>query len=134
MTSSPRRGFTLIEQIVTIAVAGTASAVALPALQSLQADADRAALQHLAAAAGSAMAVNFAGCLVTGQQAVPGKCIPVQDCAQVGLLLQAGLPAGYQAPAQALPRAGSGRQASCQLVDDQRGAAAPFRGYGTGLL
>ena len=127
----PACGFTLIEQIVALAITGAASAAALPALAALQAQADSTALHHLASTAGSAMALNYAGCLVTNQAAVPGKCQAMADCSQVGTLLQAGLPAGYRVLPQALPAQTTGAALSCQVLGSS-GVAASFRAYGTG--
>lgn len=121
------RGFTLIEQLAVIALVGTASATALPALVDLHAQADATTLASLAAAAGSAMVLNQAGCLVTQQQAVPGKCQPVQDCSDVGALLIGAVPAGFQVPARPL-QPGDGR---CQLLRLHDGATAAFHAAGT---
>lgn len=131
----PARGFTLIEQIAAIALAGATAAAALPALAELQAQADATALVHLAGTAGSAMALNYAGCLVTNQAAVPGKCQVVANCSQVDRLLQAGLPAGYSVLPQALPvqsTAAAAQDLSCQVLDNKTGAGASFRAYPTG--
>ncbi|MDH4391958.1 MAG: type II secretion system protein [Aquabacterium sp.] len=75
------RGFTLIEQLAGIALVGTASATALPMLADVRTQAEDTLLASLAAAAGAAMALNQAGCLVTRQQAVPGKCQPASIAA-----------------------------------------------------
>lgn len=131
----PARGFTLIEQITAIAISGAAAAAALPALAELQAQADTTALHHLASAAGSAMALNYAGCLVTNQAAVPGKCQVMANCSQVETLLQTGLPAGYRVLPQAMPAQAAhlaGPDISCQLRDNKTGAGASFRAYPTG--
>ena len=122
------RGFTLIEQLAVITLVGTASAAALPALVDLHAHAADATLASLAAAAGSAMVLNQAGCLLTQQQPVPGKCRPVRDCSDVGGLLNGDIPAGYAVPAQPLATEG-GR---CQLQRLQDGAAVAFHGVATG--
>ena len=122
------RGFTLIEQVAVIALVGTASASALPALVAFQQEAQATALASLAAAAGSAMLLNQAGCLVTDQQAVPGKCQPVQDCRQVASLLLGVLPAGYQVQPQPL----QGDAGRCVLLRSRDGATATFHGAATG--
>jgi MSHA pilin protein MshA len=122
------RGFTLIEALAVIALVGTVSVTALPSLVDLHAQAEAATLASLAAAAGSAMVLNQAGCMVTQQQAVPGKCQPVRDCSDVGALLIGAVPAGYQVPAQPL-QPGDGR---CQLLRLHDGAGAAFHGAGTG--
>lgn len=127
----PARGFTLIEQIAAITLAGAASAVAVPALVDLQADAEATTLRSLAQAATSAMALNQAGCLVTQQAALPGKCVAVRQCADVAELLLAGLPAGYRVVEAPLGPAGA--SARCRLVQDRRADEAPFIGIATGL-
>lgn len=122
------RGFTLIEQLAVIALVGTASATALPALVDLQARAENTLLASLAASAGSAMVLNQAGCLVTQQHAVPGKCQPVRLCSDVGTLLIGAVPPGYQVPAQPL----QGSDGRCQLLRLKDGASASFHGAATG--
>jgi MSHA pilin protein MshA len=124
------RGFTLIEQIAAIALAGAASAVAVPALVDLQADAEAATLRSLAQAATSAMVLNQAGCQVTDQALVPGKCTPVRHCGDVAELLLAGLPPGYQVPEVPLRAVGVG--AACRLIRDSNGAEAAFIGIAAG--
>ena len=122
------RGFTLIEQLAVISLVGTAAAAALPALVELQAHAADTTLASLASAAGSAMALNQAGCLVTGQQSVAGKCQPVRDCADVATLLMGEIPTGYAVLPQPLAPHGS----TCTLQRLQDGANAAFHGAATG--
>ena len=122
------RGFTLIEQLAVITLVGTASAAAVPALVDLRARAADTTLASLAATAGSAMALNQAGCLVTDQQAVAGKCQPVRDCADVATLLMAEIPAGYAVLPQPLAPQGS----RCALQRLQDGASVAFHGAATG--
>jgi prepilin-type N-terminal cleavage/methylation domain-containing protein len=119
----PARGFTLIEQIAAITLAGAASAVAVPALVDLQADAQAATLRSLATAA---MVLNQAGCLVTGQSVQAGKCSAVRQCGDVAELLLAGVPPGYRVADAALGNTGT--STICQLVQDPGGAEAPFIG------
>jgi MSHA pilin protein MshA len=123
-----QRGFSLIEQLAVVALVGTTSATALPALVALQQQADDTVLASLAASAGTAMVLNQAGCLVTGQRHTAGKCQPVRDCADVTGLLMAALPAGYAVQAQPLPPEG----AACRLLRLQDGASAGFNGSATG--
>jgi MSHA pilin protein MshA len=122
-------GFTLVEQLAAITIAGTASVAALPVLVEFQAQAEQTALASLAAAAGSAMVLNQAGCLVTQQQPVPGKCETIADCRQVQGLLLVDLPPGYRVQAQ--PLAGTGGD-TCRLLRDSDGASAGFYGAATG--
>lgn len=126
----PARGFTLIEQITAIIAAGAVSAVAVPALVDLQAHSQAAALRSLAQAATSAMVINQAGCLVTGQVVHAGKCTAVRQCGDVADLLLAGVPPGYRVAEAPLGRVGD--LAACQLVRDTDGEEAPFIGIAAG--
>ncbi len=126
----PAHGFTLIEQIAAITLAGAASAVAVPALVDLQASAQAATLRSLAQAATSAMVLNQAGCLVTGQSVQTGKCSAVRQCGDVADLLLAGVPPGYRVVDSALGDAGA--TATCWLVQDPGGAEVPFIGIAAG--
>lgn len=123
----PPRGFTLIEQLAVITLVGTAAAAALPALVDVHRQAADATLASLAAAAGSAMVLNQAGCLVTSQQPAPGKCQPVRNCSDVDGLLLGGIPPGYAVQAQSLARDG-GR---CQLRRLHDGTTVAFHGAAT---
>ena len=127
----PARGFTLIEQMAVITLAGAASAVALPQLIDLQADAEAATLTSLASAAGSAMVMNYGACLVTGQVVQTGKCVAIDNCRQVGELLLAELPAAYRVDDQPLGAAAGqapGQAARCTLVQVDKGTAVAFHG------
>lgn len=127
------RGFTLVEQLAAITIAGSASVAALPALVEFHAQAEQTALASLAAAAGSAMVLNQAGCLVTQQRPVPGQCEAVDDCQQVQRLLLADLPSGYRVAAQPLAGDGLARGGdTCRLLRDRDGASAGFYGVATG--
>ena len=124
------RGFTLIEQIAAVTLAGAASAVAVPALVDLHSDAQAATLHSLAQAATSAMVLNQAGCLVTGQSVQAGKCTTVQQCGDVADLLLAGLPPGYRVVAA--PLGGVGATTPCRLVRHEGSAEALFIGIAAG--
>ncbi|MEO7338143.1 MAG: type II secretion system protein [Caldimonas sp.] len=129
------RGYTLIEQLVVIAAAGTASATALPALIDLQAQAESTALVRLAGTASAAMAVNFGGCLVTGHVVAPGKCIAIDNCNQIGAALVAGLPDGYRVADVRIGDGGppvNGIEAACTLTQTRTGANAGFYGIAAG--
>ena len=126
----PARGFTLIEQIAAVTLAGAASAVAVPALVDLQADAQATTLRSLAQAATSAMVLNQAGCLVTGQTAQAGKCTAVRQCGDVAGLLLAGVPPGYRVVDGPLGEVGA--PTTCQLVPDTGSDGAPFIGIAAG--
>ena len=126
----PARGFTLIEQVAVIVAVASTSAVALPQFIEIQAQAEATALVSLAGAAGSAMVLNQAGCLVTDHRAAEGRCSPVADCADAATLLMADLPAGYRIEPQAIaPRSGraNGIVADCRMLA-ATGASAVFNG------
>lgn len=128
------RGFSLLEQVAVIAAAAGASAVALPQFVDLQAQTEATALASLAGAAGSAMVLNQAACLISGQRPRPGGCSAVADCADAAGLLMTDLPAGYRiAPQAILAREGNalllnGSQADCRVEQIASGAAAGFVG------
>lgn len=126
----PARGLSLIELIAVIAAIGTTSAVVLPESAVFQVAAESAALASLAGAASAAMAINQAGCQVSGQRAVPDQCTPISNCAQVGALLLVELPAAYRV--DDLPLGGNGRSATCRLTQLDNGAVASFTGIAAG--
>ena len=131
----PTHGFTLIEQIAAITLAGATSAVVLPPLIDLQAGAEASTLASLAGAAGSAMVMNYGGCLVTGQVVQAGKCVSIHNCNQVGELLLAELPAAYRVDDRPLGAAGGqlpGQAARCTLVQVNQGTAVGFHGMAAG--
>lgn len=128
------RGLTLVEPIVATAVMGALAATVLPRFIDVREHAEATALLAQAGAATSAMVLNQAGCRVTGQLAVEGKCQAVADCAQVAGLLLGGLPAGYAVPPQPLGAAGhNGVEGQCTLLHSPSGEAAVFHGLSAGL-
>ena len=144
---SRSRGFTLIEQVMAIAAVGATSAAALPQFIEINGHAEAVALASAASAASSAMVLNLAGCLVTGQVPVPGKCNRIDDCAQLPGLLMVALAPGYRVPAMPIspvaqvspisPIAATlepinGATAACTIVNDSTGASAVFVGLSAG--
>ena len=96
---SRQTGFTMIELIVVIVILGVLAATALPKFINMRGDAEQAAADGIAGAAASAMNLNFSGCALMNNVVTTDKCVRVNTCttAQVGALLQGGLPAAYTA-------------------------------------
>lgn len=125
----PRRGFSLVEQLAALSLAGTLSASALTTLNVLDSQARETTLARLATSAATAMALNQAACALSAQQAEPGRCQAVRDCADVAVLLMNDLPAGYTVPMQALSPQGT--RCTMQRLGD--GASAGFHAVAAGL-
>lgn len=88
-------GFTLIELVVVIVILGILAVTAIPRFIDLSSQAQLAAVQGVAGAMGSAMAVNYAGCAAVNYDNTNANCTAVNTCADVTNILQGGTPAGY---------------------------------------
>lgn len=124
-----RRGFSLVEQLAALSLAGTLSAGAVTTLNALDSQARETTLARLASSAATAMALNQAACVLSGQRTAPGRCQAVRDCADVAALLMNDLPAGYTVPVQPL----SAQGVRCTLLRTHDGASAGFHGVAAGL-
>jgi type II secretory pathway pseudopilin PulG len=124
-----RRGFSLVEQLAALSLAGTVATGAVSTLGALDTQARETTLARLAGSAATAMALNQAACLLSDQRAEPGRCQPVRDCADVAGLLMNDLPAGYTVPAR--PLSAQGTRCTLQRLHD--GASAGFHGVAAGL-
>ena len=121
-------GFTLIELVAVIVILGALAVVALPRFINLQDEAQEAALDGVAGAAGSAAAVNLAGALAGDAAAVT-----VTNCAAVADAMQGGTPSGYSIVANGgfSSTASTGDEGGCQVdqATSLGGGSADFTGY-----
>ena len=125
-----QRGWTLLEPVLGLGVAGVLAATVAPRMVDIGQAAEAVALKRLAGVATEAMVINHAGCLVSAHQPRADVCSPVTHCQDVGQLLEGGLPAGYSVAAAARAQ---GERGACLLVQGSTGERAGFVGLAAGV-
>lgn len=125
----------MIELIVVIVILGILAAMALPKFIDLNSDAKSAALKGVVGAAASAMSLNYSGCAATQHSPTNGKCKKVDDCNDIGSILQGGLPTGYTIADGALGTGSAGSngvEATCTITQTDGSATGTFSGISAG--
>lgn len=117
----------MIELIMVIVILGILAAVAIPRFVDLSEEAGQAAVDGVAGAMGSAMAINYAACSAKGHTP-DDKCVAIANCNEVGTILVGGLPGGYSVDDVDLDSDGATEECTVTGPDH----TATFQGIGAG--